>query len=190
MRSKLLVAVAALIFTLPSLAQVRPEVEKSPVNLSIGGGLDWWTGDWGGSVKRFGPSAWATAEIWHGLGINAEGHTMIFGGSVPSDRYKYFVGEGGAIYNYHHWRTITPYAKVEWGFASLSFPTAPNSPTKHNTRDTKALGGGVEYRIAKHIWTRVDYTYDFFPDFYNAVTGNKNDLNPEGVAFGATYHFR
>src|SRR5271165_3572779 len=80
MRLKLLVAIAALIFTLPSLAQVLPSAGRNTTNLSIGGGLDWWTGDWGGSVKRFGPSAWATAEIWHGVGINAEGHSMIFGG--------------------------------------------------------------------------------------------------------------
>src|ERR1700733_1431560 len=70
MSSKLLVAAAALIFSVSCLAQVGPAGEKTPLNLSVGGGMDYWWGDWGGAVKRFGPSAWVTADISHGVGVN------------------------------------------------------------------------------------------------------------------------
>lgn len=189
MRSKLIVIIAALVCVIPVFSQVQPATKGSRVNLSVGGGVDYWKGDWG-KIARFGPSAWATAEFWHGLGINAEGHSMIAGGDSPASQYKYFVGEGGLIYSYHRWHKFVPYAKGEMGFASLSFPHKPTSTYTHDTRNTWAVGGGFEYKTWRHIWTRVDYTYDGFPNFYSPVTGHHPTLDPNGFAVGATYHFR
>jgi hypothetical protein len=190
MRSKLLVAVAALVFAMPGSAQVIPAAEKSTVNLSVGGGFDYWWGDWGGAVHRFGPSAWLTADIWHGFGINVEGHSMIVGGgNNASDHYKYFAGKGGLIYTYHRWTTIRPYAKAEAGYASLSFPSTGLSYT-HQNEHIWSVGGGGEYRVWKRLWTRVDYTYDLFPNFYSPITHEYHYLTPSGITFGGTYHFR
>lgn len=189
MHSKLVVLIVALGLSVPCLAQVRPAAEGNQADLSIGGGVDYWKGDWNG-VTRYGPSVWMTDTFWHGMGINIEGHSMIAGGPKPSPSYEYFVGEGGFIYNYNHFRRFTPFAKAELGFASLSFPHQKTSTYTHDTRNTWALGGGVEYRITKHIWTRVDYTYDGFPNFYSPVSGKHNTLDPNGFAIGPTYHFR
>ncbi len=189
MQSKLLVFIAAMVLSVPCLAQVAPAANTSSANFSIGGGLDYWQGDWKG-VNRFGPSAWFSTEIWKGLGINAEGHSMIFGGGAPSPKYKYYVGEAGAMYTFHHYRTIHPYVKGEMGFGALSWPHKPTSHYTHDTRTTWAIGGGVELKTFKHIWTRVDYTYDGFPDFLSQVTGQHHTLNPNGFAVGPTYHFR
>ena len=189
MSSKLLVAAAALIFSVSCLAQVGPAGEKTPLNLSVGGGMDYWWGDWGGAVKRFGPSAWVTADISHGVGVNLEGHSMIVGGRIPNPSYKYFVGEGGVIYTYHRWRTIRPFVKGEIGYASLSFPRTGLSYS-HQDERTWSVGGGGEYRTYKRLWTRVDYTYDFFPNFYSLISGEFHTLNPNGITFGETYHFR
>ncbi len=189
MRFKLFVTIAALLFSVPCIAQVSPAAEKRQINLSVGGGIDYWRGDWG-SIKRFGPTVWATSEFWHGLGVNAEGHSMIAGGNTAASQYKYFVGEGGLFYSYHHWRNFRPYAKAELGFASLSFPHRVNASYTHDTRNTWALGGGFEYHTWKHVWTRADFTYDGFPNFQSPVTGLHHTLNPAGIAIGATYHFR
>jgi hypothetical protein len=99
MRVKLVVAVAVLLSSISSLAQVVPAAGGGgrlvlPFNLSLGGGMDYWSGDWGpGNVQRWGPSAWATATLWHCLGINAETHSMIVGGNQLASNYKLFVGE-------------------------------------------------------------------------------------------------
>jgi hypothetical protein len=39
------------------------------------------------------------------------------------------------------------------------------------------------------VWARVEYNYDFFPNFYSATVGHNNGLNPRGLTFGATYRF-
>ena len=190
MRLKLLFFMAALTMTLPCLSQVvPPAARRQPVDLSIGGGFDYWSGDWGGAIHRFGPSVWASADIWHGLGVNMEVHSMIAGGSAPSPRFKYVVGEGGLMYTYHHWKKINPYAKAELGFGSLTVPY-PATIQSHYTNTTWALGGGAEYHAWRRVWTRVDYTYDGFPHFYSTVTGLYHTLNPNGITVGATYHFR
>src|ERR1700686_4756443 len=102
MGAKLVVAVAILLVSLPSLAQVQPAAGKGralpPINWSVGAGMDYWSGDWHhGDTNRWGPAAWATANIWHCLGINVEGHSMVFGGNQIASNYKLFVGEGGLM---------------------------------------------------------------------------------------------
>jgi opacity protein-like surface antigen len=191
MHSKLLVFIfiAAIVLSVPSVGQVAPAAEDSRANFSVGGGIDYWQGDWGG-VNRFGPSAWFSTEIWKGIGVNLEGHSMIVGGGPPSPSYKYWVGEGGVMYTNHHFHNFSPYVKGEMGFASLSFPHKTTSTYGHDTRTTWAVGGGFEYKLWKHLWTRVDYTYDGFPDFLSQVTLQHHTLNPNGFAVGPTYHFR
>ena len=162
MHSKLLVVLAALVFSAPSFAQVQPAATGRQTDLGIGGGMDYWRGDWG-KIVRLGPSAWVTADLWHGLGINAEAHTLIAGGDNTAQRYKYIVGEGGAIYTYHHWRRFAPYAKYELGFASLNWPHKPTATYVHDTRNIWAMGGGFEYKLWRYVWVRGDYTYDGFP---------------------------
>jgi opacity protein-like surface antigen len=189
MQSKFLVVLFALVFSLPSFAQVRPAVEEHRADLSIGGGIDYWQGDFN-HIERFGPSAWATIDLWRGIGINVEGHSMIAGGNSVAPRYKYYVGEGGIIYTFGYWHRFAPYAKAELGFASLDFPHKPNATYTHDTRNTWALGGGFEYKVVRRLWARVDYTYDGFPGFYSTVTGKHSTLDPAGLAVGATYHFR
>ena len=189
MHSKLVVFIVSLVLCARCMAQVKPAAEESSSNFSAGGGFDYWQGDWKG-VSRFGPSVWVTDEFWHGIGVNIEGHSMIMGGGAPSPKYKYFVGEGGLIYNYYKYRRFTPFVKAELGFASLSFPHSPKATYTHDTRNTWAVGGGVEFRMSRHVWTRIDYTYDGFPNFYSQVTRLHHTLDPNGISFGPTYHFR
>lgn len=190
MRLKLSVLLALFMLSLPVCAQVMPSAQRSGTRLSVGGGIDYWRGDYN-HISRFGPAAWATTEFWHGLGLIAEGHSMIAGGNTAdrADEYKYFSGDGGLIYTYHRWHNIQPFVKAEAGFASLSFPHRTAATYTHDTRTTWAMGAGFEYRLVGHIWAHADYTYDNFPDFYSTVTGQHHTLNPNGISVGASYHF-
>ncbi len=189
MHSKLFTIILALVLCAHCMAQVQPAAEGSTSNFSVGGGFDYWQGDWNG-VSRFGPALWITDQLWHGVGINLEGHSMILGGGAPSPKYKYFVGEGGVIYKYEKYPRFTPFVKGELGFAALSFPHSPKATYTHDTRNTYAVGGGAEFKLARHLWARVDYTYDFFPNFYSEVSHLHHTLNPSGFSFGPTWHFR
>lgn len=191
MHSKLILFLAALALSLSAGAQVQPSAQRSGGRLSVGGGVDYWNGDYS-DIKRFGPSAWATAEFWHGLGLIAEGHSMIAGGdnAVHADEYKYFSGQGGIVYTYHRWRKVEPFVKGEMGFSSLSFPHRVNATYTHDTRTTWSYGAGLEYKLWKHVWAHGDYTYDNFPDFYSTISHLHHTLNPAGFTVGASYHFR
>ena len=168
MGAKLAMAIAVLLVSIPSLAQVQPagnSGQEDPVNLSVGGGMDYWSGDWEeGGINRWGPAAWVTATMWHCLGINVEGHSMIIGGNEAASNYKLFVGEGGLMCTMGYWGRLQPIFKGELGFASL---TQPGNGTGqfHSTYDTWSVGGGLEYHVKGHWWARADYTYDGIPRF-------------------------
>ncbi|MGC1421285.1 MAG: outer membrane beta-barrel protein [Terracidiphilus sp.] len=188
MGAKLLVAIAVSLVSVSCAAQVAPAVyTHPPLSTSLGVGMNYWSGDWGsGDINRWGPSAWATVTIWHDLSLIAEGHSMIVGGNTSN--YKYFTGGGGLIYTSDYWGRFQPFFKGEAGYASLSHP--PNaSGHLHDTRNIWTVGAGVEYHTYKHLWTRVEYSYDFFPNFHSSVTGQNNTLNPRGFTFGETYRF-
>jgi len=193
MNVKLAVFVAVLLTSISNLAQVVPAAGKGGVTFpgtwSLGGGMNYWSGDFqAGEINRWGPSAWATVSLWHCLGVNAEGHSMIVGGNQNASHYKLFVGEGGLMCTMGYWGRFQPIYKGELGFASLS--TAGNGTGHlHSTYFAWAIGGGVEYHLWGHWWTRVDYTYEAIPNFHSGITGLNHTLNPRGIAFGATYRF-
>ena len=187
MVAKLLVAIAVSLASLSGAAQVVPAANRPPLSTTLGGGMNYWSGDWGrGDINRWGPSAWGTVTIWHDVSVIAEGHSMIAGGRVSN--YKYFAGGGGLIYTSDYWGRFQPFFLGEAGFASLTHP--PNGTGHfHDTSNIWTLGGGVEYHTWGQWWTRVGYSYDFFPNFHDAVTNQNHALNPRGFTFGETFRF-
>lgn len=190
MRLKLLVAMITLTFSASCLAQVAPSARVYERNISAGAGINFWWGDWGGAVKRLGPAAWVTADLYHGFGVQIEGHAMNFdGGGGAAELYTYYLGEGGFIYTWHHWNMVRPYAKAEAGFGSLTFPPITGLSYHHQNSHTWSTGGGVEIQNYKRLWSRIDYEYTFFPHFYSPISGEYHSLNPGGLTFGESYHF-
>ena len=194
MGAKLLVVVAVILVSLSCDAQVEPAAKGRsglPLNinsLSLGAGMDYWSGNWisnNTEIRRWGPAVWASTNIWHCLGINVEGHSMIIGGS---QLYKLFVGEGGLMCTMGYWGRFQPIYKGELGFASLTQP-GNGTPHHHSTYSTWSVGGGVEYHTWGHWWTRVDFTYEAIPNFYSGRTNQTHTLNPRGISFGETYRF-
>jgi opacity protein-like surface antigen len=113
---------------------------------------------------------------------------MIWGGNQAASQFKYFTGGGGLIYTSDYWGRLQPFVKGEAGFASLTHP--PNGTGHlHETRNIWTVGGGVEYHTVGHLWTRVGYSYDFFPGFHSTITNENHNLTPHGITFGETYRF-
>jgi len=113
---------------------------------------------------------------------------MVWGGNQLASKYKYFTGGGGLIYTSDYWGRFQPYFKGEAGFASLTHP--PNGTGHlHDSSNIWTVGGGVEYHTWRNLWTRVGYSYDFFPDFHSSVTNQNHSLNPRGFTFGETIRF-
>ena len=73
MRSKLVLAVLITLTTWPAFSQVQPAVKVSGLPLGIGGGLSDYSLDYGSGRRMIGVSAWADYNLFHGLGIEAEG---------------------------------------------------------------------------------------------------------------------
>lgn len=189
MVAKFLIGITIGLASLSCAAQVVPAVNHPPLAKTAGIGLNYWSGDWGkGDINRFGPAAWATLTLWHDLSFIAEGHSMIGGGNNLASNYKYFAGGAGLIYTSGYWGRFQPFFKGEIGAASLTHP--PNGTGHlHHTSHIWTAGGGVEYHTAGKFWTRVEYTYDFFPNFHSSITGQNHSLNPRGFTFGETYRF-
>jgi hypothetical protein len=189
MGAKLLVAISLSFVSISCAAQAVPELNHPTLATSVGVGMDYFSGDWGaGDINRWGPSAWATLTIWHDLSIIAEGHSMIVGGNELASNYKYFTGGGGLIYTSGYWGRFQPFFKGEAGLASLSHP--PNGTGHlHHSSNIWTVGGGVEYHTWGQLWTRVEYSYDFFPNFHSNITNQNHTLNPRGITFGETFRF-
>jgi opacity protein-like surface antigen len=190
MQAKLLLGIAVALLPLSCAAQVAPSATtRTTLSTSLGGGLNYSSGDWGrANINRWGPSAWATVTIWHDLSVIAEGHSMIWGGNQYAQNYKYFAGGGGLIYTSSYWGRFQPYGLAEAGYASLSHPSNFTGHF-HDTSNIWTLGGGFEYHTYKNLWTRVGYSYDYFPNFHSSVTNMNHTLNPRGFTFGETYRF-
>src|SRR5580698_6782787 len=76
MRLKLVLAALISLSTLPVFSQVAPAVKIGGLPLGIGGGLSDYSLDWGPGRRMIGASAWADYNIFHGVGIEAEGTTI------------------------------------------------------------------------------------------------------------------
>ena len=189
MVAKLFVATAVSFFSFSCVAQVAPAVVHPRLATSFGAGLNYWSGDYGNAdINRWGPSVWGTVTIWHDLSIIAEGHSMTAGGNRLASNYKYFAAGGGLVYISDYYGRFQPLFKAEAGFASLTHP--PNgSGHLHQTSNIWTFGAGAEYHTWGQLWTRVEYTYDFFPNFHSSITNQNHSLNPRGFTFGETFRF-
>lgn len=174
--------------SLPLFSQVAPSATREGLPLVVGAGFSDYYSDWNGRLD--GPTVWADwnfdqlPSFLHGLGIEVEGRDLNYGrtGHVPALRQD--TAEGGAIYTWHHYRNIRPYTKFLLGIGSIDFGHI--TPTySHDTRTVYTPGGGLEYRVWRHVWVRGDYEYQFWTDFFH-----HHAMNPNGFTVGASYDFR
>ena len=181
MRSKLALAMFVLVSTFPAMAQVAPAAKIHSLPLGVGGGVSDYDLDYGQGRRMLGASAWVDYDLFHGLGIQAEGTDIFADKPSTLTRMKQETVQGGAIYKYHAIKGFRPFVTGEEGVGKIEFPS-------HNpfyTSDTyliTSIGGGVEYKVWRTLSVRGDYEYQIWHDF------RTHSLTPQGFTIGATYY--
>jgi opacity protein-like surface antigen len=154
-----------------------------PNDLIISGGGQgrmWGAAGWADAGIRFGP-AWV-----HPLNLELQYRSIFAGSSATHQNVVENNYGGGVTYNWYHYRNFHPYAKYIIGFGTVNFNPLPypgHVPYSHDSRVTNALGGGLEYRITRHIWVRGDYEYQLWGKLLGAP-----EFSPQGFTVGAMYH--
>jgi hypothetical protein len=123
MRSKLVLAALITLSTLPVFSQVAPAVKISGLPLGVGGGISDYRSRLRSGRRMIGASAWADYNLFHGLGIEAEGTSIFADKPDVLTRMKQETIKGGAIYKYHPIFRFRPYAKGLVGLGSIDFPS-------------------------------------------------------------------
>jgi opacity protein-like surface antigen len=180
----------------PAHPQSVPAAERPLSPLAVGLGFSAYNPDYDHG-HLLGTALWIDytpkhiPKILWGLGIEAEARDMNFGRS-PSQppNLRQDIAEGGLLYSCHYFRNIQPYAKYLVGFGNTD-ETARTGLRYHDSRTTKAIGGGVDFKSYRKIWVRVDYEYQSWPNFFKHTNPAipAGQLNPQGVTIGAIYRF-
>jgi opacity protein-like surface antigen len=145
-----------------------------------GQGRMWGATGWADAGIRFGPT-WL-----HPINIELQ-YRSIFAGGAPDHQNVVESNYGGGLtYTWYHFRNFHPYGKyiVSEGTVSFSPTPDPGHPDySHDSRLTNSLGGGIEYRLTRHIWVRGDYEYQLWGKLLGAP-----EFSPQGFTIGAMYH--
>lgn len=172
-------------------AQVRPSATEGGWPLTVGAGFSNYSADWAysridGSALwvDWYPSFFPTLHL-RGLGVEAEARDLSWGRpSTLPPNFRQDTAGGGLIYSWQRFRNIHPYLKGLAEFGSFDFEIG--SPTyTHDTRTVGALGGGLDYRVYKHVWVRGDYEYQTWGPMFNG-----GHPTPNGFTIGVLYDFR
>ena len=83
-----------------------------------------------------GPATWATATIWHCLGINIEGHSEMLG---RNPAYRLFIGETGLVRTVGYWGRLQPNSQRR--FDRLGLSAGPVSQTLWFTPQMSTITG-------------------------------------------------
>ncbi len=155
-------------------AQVSPSAFRSPISLTVGGTASAFDPDYI-SYKLVGVGAYIDLNIFHGIGVEAEGRWQRFHEAYDIHQDNYLIGPRVKLH--HIWRA-TPYVKALGGFSNMTFED--NVATGRFT--TLAFGGGVDLKVTRHWSIRaVDAEYQYWPSFLGS------SLTPYGVSAGIGY---
>ncbi len=194
----LVVALVVFCATGRAAAQAAPAATQARSPLAIGAGFSGYNAD-SGHGHLLGGTLWIdyspsrVPQALRGIGIEAYGHDLNYGRSKSQPpNLRQDVGGGGVFYSWPGWRNIRPYGKFEMGFGNEDFEAINSNGTPrrvNQTRTVTTLGGGVELLAFRSVWVRVDYGYEFWPNFFYRSAKPVAQLNPQGFTVGAIYHF-
>jgi len=187
-----------------ALSQTVYHAEEGKLPLSFGGGVSnfdpyfaqaplpndvalagsglgrmWGATGWADAGIRFGP-AWL-----HPFNLEMQYRSTFAGSSANHQNVLENNYGGGVTYTWSHFPNFHPYAKYIVGYGTLSFNPIPypgHPPYSQDSRVTNSLGGGLEYRLTRHIWVRGDYEYQLWGRFLGVP-----EFSPQGFTIGAMY---
>ena len=196
MHSKLVLRLIPTLFLVlavfPLHSQVVPQATKGGIPIVVGLGGANFSLDWGPGKRMDGITAWVDYYPWgmppkiHGLGLEVEGRDINFNRPAGLTKMRHDTFLAGPIYQLPHYKNVKPYGKVSWGIGSIDFPPSKLFPYyTHDTFALMAMGGGMDFKVYKHIFARGDYEYQWWHH-----TWGQTALNPNGASFGVMYDFR
>ncbi len=155
-------------------AQVKPAALRSPFSLTVGGTVSGFAPDYVPN-KLIGAGAYVDVNIFHGIGVEAEGRWQRFNSYQNITQDNYLIGPRVKVLSF--WKA-RPYVKVLGGFSTMNFEQNVAS----GRFSTLAGGGGIDLQLTRRITIRaVDAEYQWWPKF---LGGN---LKPYGVSVGVGY---
>jgi opacity protein-like surface antigen len=92
---------------------------------------------------------------------------------------------GGPSFTLLRFGRVHPYAKFLINFSGMGFNLCCKV-YRHETEVSFAPGGGVDYRVFSHLWARVDYEYQDWP---NPFSNPNWKVTPQGWTVGASWDF-
>ena len=187
-------AVACFLLTMSSTlrAQSTPAAFGPPLHMQAGAEFSAFNTDVATNSWEYGIGAYADANVWRSLGIEAEGRTIQFN---EVDNVRQDTISGGLRYVFHRGRfgghALEPYLKALGGVGSGDFPpgTYKNSPRRHDTFSVITVGGGLDIPLSHRFSVRGEYEYETWLDYGRGHKGGVGQANPNGVSLGMGYRF-
>jgi opacity protein-like surface antigen len=192
MSFKAIVVALSLTATVPAFSQVAPSAEQGRLPFKVGGGFsDFQSSD--GGHRLSGGAVWVDSRPTllplsrQGFGFEIESRYVTVGQSTSLDTGIFRQGTigGGPSFTFLHFGRVHPYAKFLINFSGMDFNVGARDYT-HETQVSYAPGGGVDYRLFSHLWARVDYEYQIWPDPFADAAWK---LTPQGWTVGASWDF-
>jgi opacity protein-like surface antigen len=155
-------------------AQVVPSAIKSPISLTVGGTASVFDPNYIQN-KLVGAGAFVDVNLFHGIGVEAEGRWQRFHETQQISQDNYLIGPRVQVL--HFWR-LRPYAKVLGGFSNMNFEDGIGT----GRFTTLAFGGGVDINVTRRWSVRAfDAEYQYWPTFLGGT------LTPYGATAGISY---
>jgi hypothetical protein len=155
-------------------AQVAPSAFRSPISLTVGGTASVFDPDYI-SNKLGGVGAYMDLNVFHGIGVEAEGRWQRFHEFEGVSQDNYLIGP--RVQLKHFW-LARPYVKVLGGFSNMNFEEGLGS----GRFTTLAFGGGVDIHVTRRWSVRaIDVEYQYWPTFLDG------SLSPYGASAGISY---
>jgi len=155
-------------------AQVAATAFKSPISLTAGGMVSAFHPDYIPN-KLAGVGAYVDLNLFHGIGIEAEGRWQRIHETYGVSQDNYLIGPRVKVL--HIWRA-QPYVKALAGFSNMNF----EDNIAHGRFTTVAFGGGIDINVTRRWSVRaIDAEYQLWPSFLGG------HLQPYGASVGIGY---
>jgi opacity protein-like surface antigen len=185
---------AIFLFTaiLPSWSQTVPDAVTGGLpQLRAGGGVSYFNPDYGHG-RLYGVTLWIDYALYRlpkdikGVGLEFEARDVSFDRPTTTPVFRIDSAGVGPTYSWRRTSRISPYAKLIFGLGNADYYVSGNRRF-NQSRTLTTMGGGFEVRAMRQVSVRLDYEYQYFPDFF--ISNHGAPLDPQGFTLGAIYHF-
>jgi hypothetical protein len=155
-------------------AQVVPSAFRSPISLTVGGTVSVFNPQYIQN-KLVGAGAYIDLNLFHGIGVEAEGRWQRFHETLGISQDNYLIGPRVQVKRF--WK-VKPYVKALGGFSNMNFEDGIGT----GRFTTLAFGGGVDINLTRRWNVRAfDAEYQYWPSFLGG------SLSPYGASAGISY---